>query len=261
MIFPSCSNNSRMIIPFILRILLLMAVLVTSPPIRSRPHFVAVVVEAFGAVGGRIASTSTTLSSSSSRRIVHSLHRRPAFRTTTSLAVQQESSSSSSSRFNVDDETKQTSDSAPSSTINKQLQQQQQQQQQQQESFDPLGLSSATAPPSLSDGAEIINVGAASASSLEHHKINGNKEEGKQQQQQQEMGIWAARGILLLVAAIWGTNFAVRMFYIFCVSCAACILSKYSTIVLYYTVSNRFVVSHSIHIDCILSLSKTTNSF
>jgi hypothetical protein len=27
---------------------------------------------------------------------------------------------------------------------------------------------------------------------------------------QQELGIWAARGLLLLVAAIWGTNFAVR---------------------------------------------------
>jgi hypothetical protein len=29
-----------------------------------------------------------------------------------------------------------------------------------------------------------------------------------------ELGIWAARGILLLVAAIWGTNFAVRCWHI-----------------------------------------------
>jgi hypothetical protein len=32
----------------------------------------------------------------------------------------------------------------------------------------------------------------------------------KQEEDKQELGIWAARGILLLVAAIWGTNFAVR---------------------------------------------------
>ena len=30
------------------------------------------------------------------------------------------------------------------------------------------------------------------------------------QEKQGEMSLWAARGILLLVAAIWGTNFAVR---------------------------------------------------
>ena len=30
------------------------------------------------------------------------------------------------------------------------------------------------------------------------------------QEDEQQLGIWAARGLLLLVAAIWGTNFAVR---------------------------------------------------
>ena len=33
------------------------------------------------------------------------------------------------------------------------------------------------------------------------------------EQQQSELSIWAARGLLLLVAAIWGTNFAVRSNY------------------------------------------------
>lgn len=33
------------------------------------------------------------------------------------------------------------------------------------------------------------------------------QEEEQQQQQTGEIGLWAARGILLLVAAIWGTNF------------------------------------------------------
>jgi hypothetical protein len=32
-------------------------------------------------------------------------------------------------------------------------------------------------------------------------------------QQQSELNIWAARGLLLLVAAIWGTNFAVRLVF------------------------------------------------
>ena len=44
--------------------------------------------------------------------------------------------------------------------------------------------------------------------------------------EQSEFNIWAARGLLLLVAAIWGTNFAVSLFiyinkyfeYIFCCS-------------------------------------------
>jgi hypothetical protein len=36
----------------------------------------------------------------------------------------------------------------------------------------------------------------------------------KQEQDKQEIGIWAARGLLLLVAAIWGTNFAVRAYII-----------------------------------------------
>lgn len=30
--------------------------------------------------------------------------------------------------------------------------------------------------------------------------------------EENKLGIWAARGLLLLVAAIWGTNFAVRLF-------------------------------------------------
>lgn len=32
----------------------------------------------------------------------------------------------------------------------------------------------------------------------------------QQEGQEGEMSLWMARGILLLVAAIWGTNFAVR---------------------------------------------------
>ena len=32
----------------------------------------------------------------------------------------------------------------------------------------------------------------------------------QQPQSESELNIWAARGLLLLVAAIWGTNFAVR---------------------------------------------------
>jgi hypothetical protein len=36
------------------------------------------------------------------------------------------------------------------------------------------------------------------------------------QQQQSELNIWVARGLLLLVAAIWGTNFAVRV-SVFCI--------------------------------------------
>jgi hypothetical protein len=47
---------------------------------------------------------------------------------------------------------------------------------------------------------------------LEPVNINGVGEL-KQEQDKQELGIWAARGILLLVAAIWGTNFAVRAYY------------------------------------------------
>jgi hypothetical protein len=35
------------------------------------------------------------------------------------------------------------------------------------------------------------------------------------EQPQQELNIWAARGLLLLVAAIWGTNFAVSCFVYF----------------------------------------------
>lgn len=35
--------------------------------------------------------------------------------------------------------------------------------------------------------------------------------EGGETQEQEEMSLWAARLILLLVAAIWGTNFAVRI--------------------------------------------------
>jgi hypothetical protein len=47
---------------------------------------------------------------------------------------------------------------------------------------------------------------------LEQVNLNGVVEL-KQEQDKQEIGIWAARGILLLVAAIWGTNFAVRGAY------------------------------------------------
>jgi hypothetical protein len=46
---------------------------------------------------------------------------------------------------------------------------------------------------------------------LEQVNLNGVAEL-KQEQDKQEIGIWAARGILLLVAAIWGTNFAVRAY-------------------------------------------------
>lgn len=46
---------------------------------------------------------------------------------------------------------------------------------------------------------------------LESVNLNGAGEL-KQEQDKQELGIWAARAILLLVAAIWGTNFAVRAY-------------------------------------------------
>lgn len=32
----------------------------------------------------------------------------------------------------------------------------------------------------------------------------------KTDEKNKQLGIWTARGLLLLVAAIWGTNFAVR---------------------------------------------------
>ena len=50
---------------------------------------------------------------------------------------------------------------------------------------------------------------ASDGNQLEPVNLNGVVEL-KQEQDKQEIGIWAARGILLLVAAIWGTNFAVR---------------------------------------------------
>jgi hypothetical protein len=50
---------------------------------------------------------------------------------------------------------------------------------------------------------------ASDVNQLEQVNPNGVVEL-KQEQDKKELGIWAARGILLLVAAIWGTNFAVR---------------------------------------------------
>lgn len=38
---------------------------------------------------------------------------------------------------------------------------------------------------------------------------NNNNEPANTEMETKELGIWAARGILLVVAAVWGTNFAV----------------------------------------------------
>jgi hypothetical protein len=40
-------------------------------------------------------------------------------------------------------------------------------------------------------------------------KLSSNNESGDIETEEKELGIWAARGILLVVAAVWGTNFAV----------------------------------------------------
>ena len=61
------------------------------------------------------------------------------------------------------------------------------QEEQTEETFDPFKLSS--------DNGESLTV----AESTELQK----------QEDQKQLSIWAARGVLLLVAAIWGTNFAV----------------------------------------------------
>ena len=53
----------------------------------------------------------------------------------------------------------------------------------------------------------------SAASSKETEESTSQSLEKKQEGQDpsnREMSIWAARGLLLLVAAIWGTNFAVR---------------------------------------------------
>lgn len=71
-------------------------------------------------------------------------------------------------------------------------------------SFDPFGLSSTSSSSSSPNDPTAIKVLLAS-SSLEHQTVDGKEEP--------EMGIWAARGILLFVAAIWGTNFAVRLIF------------------------------------------------
>jgi hypothetical protein len=172
----------------------------------------AAVVEAFAVGAGIIRRTGAP----TSRRIApHYLiqHRRVVVvvdvvlkkTTNTALAVKE------SSRINVDDmQTTTTTDSSPETT--------------QPPSFDPLGLSSSSSS-SLKNGETIITSGEAwsssssSSSSLEHQKVDGTEKDGVVKKQ--EMGLWAARGILLLVAAIWGTNFAVRTFF-FCVR--ACLI-------------------------------------
>jgi hypothetical protein len=58
--------------------------------------------------------------------------------------------------------------------------------------FDPFQVSS--------DGNQLESVNLDGAGEL------------KEEEDKLKFGIWAARGILLLVAAIWGTNFAVRAF-------------------------------------------------
>jgi hypothetical protein len=40
-------------------------------------------------------------------------------------------------------------------------------------------------------------------------ELSSNNESGDIETEKKELGIWAARGILLVVAAVWGTNFAV----------------------------------------------------
>ena len=176
----------------LIRILLVAAAVAVKNPTRNPG---AAVVEAF-AVGGIIKRTGAP----TSRRIApHYLiqHRRVVVvddelkkTTNTALAVKE------SSRINVDDkQTSTTTDSSPQTT--------------QPPSFDPLGLSSSSSSSSLKHGETITTSGEAwSSSSLEHQKVDASENDGVVVKQ--EMGLWAARGILLLVAAIWGTNFAVR---------------------------------------------------
>jgi len=64
--------------------------------------------------------------------------------------------------------------------------------------FDPLELSSAGEDEDLNSS---IQASAIFTTTTEDEPTNGNGG---------ELGVWAARGLLLLVAAIWGTNFAVR---------------------------------------------------
>jgi hypothetical protein len=56
---------------------------------------------------------------------------------------------------------------------------------------------------------------------------------------QQELGIWAARGLLLLVAAIWGTNFAVRVPTGMCVSAVCCRSRHFAHLHTYLFVAHR----------------------
>jgi hypothetical protein len=79
---------------------------------------------------------------------------------------------------------------------------------QQLSSFDPFGLSSSSSnvETSITGLESFSNAVGAASSSLEHSKQGQTIPPPAEKE---EMGIWAARGILLLVAAIWGTNFAV----------------------------------------------------
>jgi hypothetical protein len=102
------------------------------------------------------------------------------------------------SRLNVDDKTRQKKNS---DSVSEDMRQ----------SFDPFGMSSNVETVKVLESKGIPSIAGASSSSLEHQQHVGD---GNKQGNNEEMGIWAARGILLLVAAIWGTNFAVRCIFV-----------------------------------------------
>jgi hypothetical protein len=58
-----------------------------------------------------------------------------------------------------------------------------------------------------------FQVSSNEGTQLEPVNLNGAVEQ-EEKEDKLKVGIWAARGILLLVAAIWGTNFAVRAYIV-----------------------------------------------
>ena len=66
--------------------------------------------------------------------------------------------------------------------------------------------------------ADAVDDDGASCTLLESNNNNSDASKEEEKERTRELGIWAARGILLLVAAVWGTNFAVRsLLFVLCI--------------------------------------------